>query len=74
MLFGMKGELMKLKALKSFEKMIDATIGRTRNEGEIFEVDKDRAKILLEHNLVEEVVEEIVEKPKKETPKKKKSK
>ena len=62
---------MKLKALKSFETIIDATIGRKRIEGEIFEVDEDRAKVLLDHELVEVVIEE---KPKKETPKKKKTK
>lgn len=61
---------MKVKAKQEFELIIDATIGRTRNLGEEWEVSEERAKVLLEHNLVTVVeephTEEIAEvKPKK---------
>lgn len=61
---------MKVKAKQEFGLIIDATIGRTRNLGEEWEVSEERAKVLLEHNLVTVVeephVEETVEvKPKK---------
>ena len=48
---------MKVKAKQEFGLIIDATIGRTRNLGEEWEVSEERAKVLLEHNLVT-VVEE----------------
>lgn len=48
---------MKVRAKQEFELMIDATIGRTRKLGEEWEVSEERAKVLLEHNLVT-VVEE----------------
>ena len=61
---------MKVKAKQEFGLIIDATIGRTRNLGEEWEVSEERAKVLLEHNLVTVVeephAEEIIEvKPKK---------
>lgn len=61
---------MKVKAKQEFGLIIDATIGRTRNLGEVWEVSEERAKVLLEHNLVTVVeephAEEIAEaKPKK---------
>lgn len=55
---------MKLKALQEFERIVDSTIGRTRKNGEIFEVSEERAKVLLNANLVE-VVEEKIEKVEK---------
>lgn len=72
MRFHFKGGNMKLKAKKSFERVMDATIGRFRKEGEEFFADEKRASVLLERGLVEIVPEEeIKEEPK---PKKKKSK
>ena len=60
---------MKVKAKQEFGLIIDATIGRTRNLGEEWEVSEERAKVLLEHNLVTVVEEphtEVAEvKPKK---------
>lgn len=61
---------MKVKAKQEFELIIDATIGRTRKLGEEWEVSEERAKVLLEHNLVNVVeephAEEVAEvKPKK---------
>lgn len=48
---------MKLKAKAKFENVIDTRVGRTRKAGEIFEADDERAKVLLNANLVY-VVEE----------------
>lgn len=66
---------MKVKAKQEFGLIIDATIGRTRNLGEEWEVTEERAKVLLNAGLVTVVEEphvlkaapeEIVEvKPKK---------
>ena len=72
---------MKLRALKSFEKIIDGSIGRPRKNGEIFEVDQKRAELLLSHKLVEIVPELKAEEPpvtpmveeKQEEPKKKRT-
>lgn len=60
---------MKVKANKNFESIIDATIGRVRKNGEVWEVSEQRAKVLLEHNLVS-VVEEEEKKPRKPRTKK----
>lgn len=49
---------MKVKAKQEFGLIIDATIGRTRNLGEEWEVSEERGKLLLEHNLVTVVEEE----------------
>jgi len=49
---------MKVKALKSFENVVDTQVGRVRKENETFEVSDDRARILLDHKLVI-VVEEL---------------
>ena len=48
---------MKVKAKQEFGLIIDATIGRTRNLGEEWEVTEERAKVLLNAGLVT-VVEE----------------
>ena len=64
----MEREKMRVIAKRNFEHIIDATIGRPRLEGEEFEVDKDRAQLLKEHDLViivrEEPIPEKVEIPK----------
>lgn len=59
---------MKVKANKSFERITDLTIGRPRKDGEIFEVDESRAKVLLDRNLVSvvEEKEEVKEKAKED--------
>lgn len=44
---------MKVKALKKFERICDSSVNRVRKDGEIFEVDKDRAELLLSKGLVE---------------------
>lgn len=49
--------IMKVKAKQEFGLIIDATIGRTRNLGEEWEVTEERAKVLLNAGLVT-VVEE----------------
>lgn len=46
---------MKVKALNRFEHILDSTIGRTRHRGEIFDVDPERAKLLMANNLVVEI-------------------
>lgn len=60
---------MKVKAKQEFGLIIDATIGRPRNLGEEWEVSEERAKVLLEHNLVtvveESHAEEVAVKSKK---------
>lgn len=43
---------MKVKANKEFEWILDSTVGRSRVNGEIFEVDEDRANVLIEKGLV----------------------
>lgn len=48
---------MKVRAKQEFGLIIDATIGRTRNLGEEWEVTEERAKVLLNAGLVT-VVEE----------------
>lgn len=66
---------MKVKAKKRFEYITDNTVNRKRKEGEIFEVDESRAKLLLDHNLIEIVREVEIETPieeVKEEPKPKK--
>lgn len=63
---------MKVKAKKRFEYITDNTVNRKRKEGEIFEVDESRAKLLLDHNLIEIVSEFIEEAPVEEEPKPKK--
>ena len=50
---------MKVIARHEFEGIIDATIGRARKAGEVFEVDAARANLLLEHHLIEVIPEEI---------------
>lgn len=54
---------MKVKAKKRFEYITDNTVNRKRKEGEIFEVDESRAKLLLDHNLIEIVREVEIETP-----------
>ena len=59
---------MKVKAKQEFGLIIDATIGRTRNLGEEWEVSEERAKVLLNAGLVtvvEPTIEVVEEKPKK---------
>lgn len=63
---------MKVKAKKRFEYITDNTVNRKRKEGEIFEVDESRAKLLLDHNLIEIVREAEIEAPIEEEPKPKK--
>lgn len=50
---------MKVKAKQEFGLIIDATIGRTRNLGEEWEVTEERAKVLLNAGLVTVVEPEI---------------
>lgn len=50
---------MKVIARHEFESIIDATIGRARKAGEVFEVGAARANLLLEHHLIEVIPEEI---------------
>lgn len=61
---------MKVKAKKAFESITDLTVNRKRVYGEVFEVTEERAKVLLDRDLVE-VIEEEEKKPKKKTTKKK---
>ena len=63
---------MKLQARHSFEHVIDTTVGRIRKAGEVFEADEARAKVLLEHNLVYVLPEEVKEEPKEEIKEEKK--
>lgn len=59
---------MKVRANKNFESIIDATIGRVRKAGEEWEVNEQRAKLLLDHKLVsivEEPKEQVEVKPEK---------
>ena len=76
-LFSERGK-MKVRAKQGFEFITDSTIGRVRKNGEIFEVDEDRAKLLLKHDLIEVIEEAKEEEPKVEikdqTPKKTKKK
>lgn len=67
---------MKVQAKIHFERVTDVTVGRPRKAGEIFEVSEERAKVLLEHNLVsvlpeekEEITEEKEKKPRKKVKK-----
>lgn len=58
---------MKLVALKKFETINDKTINRPRKEGEIFEVDEARAKLLISNavaKIYEEPEQEVKEEPK----------
>ena len=48
---------MKVKANQKFEWIVDSTIGRVRVNGEEFEVDEDRAKVLLDKGLIEPLEE-----------------
>lgn len=67
---------MKVQATKKFESIIDATIGRKRPAGEVFEVNEQRAQLLLSRGLViavdepkeEPKAEPAIEKPKTEKP------
>ena len=52
---------MKVKAKRRFEYVIDTTVNRIRREGEIFDVNDERAKLLLKHHLIEILPEEIAE-------------
>ena len=75
--------MVRVKAKQEFGLVIDATIGRTRNLGEEWEVSEERANVLLNARLVTVVPEEpkvveatpdeieVVEKPKKRARKKK---
>lgn len=58
---------MKVKALKKFERVCDSSVNRTRKDGEIFEVDKERADLLVSKGLVEvlekQVKKEVAEEP-----------
>lgn len=54
---------MKVKANVNFERVKDMTVGRTRKNGEIFEVDKARAELLFKHNLISIVEEDIKQEP-----------
>lgn len=65
---------MKVKANTKFESIIDKTIGRPRKNGEVFEVSEERAKLLMDHNLILIVEEEPKEEIKEEKPKKKSKK
>lgn len=49
---------MKVKAIKYFK---DAKVNKDRNIGDIFEVDEERAKVLVEHNAVEVLSVEVEE-------------
>lgn len=52
--------MIKVKALKNFEKVIDNTIGRPRKEGETWEVSEDRLKTIQKFTLpLVEVVEDV---------------
>lgn len=48
---------MKVRAIKYFK---DAKVNKDRNIGDIFEVDEERLQVLLNHNAVEKIVDEIV--------------
>lgn len=52
---------MKVRAKQKFETIIDSTIGRKRKNGEVFEVSEERAKLLLNNDLVD-----LIEEPKQE--------
>ena len=75
---------MKVQARHEFENITDITVNRPRKAGEIFEVDEERAKLLLDHHLIEILpqeepkaepkVEEIKEEVKEEVKKPRKSK
>jgi hypothetical protein len=71
---------MKVQARHEFENITDITVNRPRKAGEIFEVDEKRAKLLLDHHLIEILpqeepkVEEIKEEIKEEVKKPRKSK
>lgn len=58
---------MKVKALKKFERVCDSSVNRVRKDGEIFEVDKERADLLVSKGLVEvlekQVKKEVAEEP-----------
>ena len=54
----------KVKANKNFELPVDITIGRPRQDGEIFIVEDGRAEQLEALGLVE-ILEDVEEKPKK---------
>lgn len=64
---------MKLRAKQKFEFVTDLIVKRPRKNGEVFEASEERAKALLENNLVEIVDEsdqvvsgvEVADKPKR---------
>lgn len=66
---------MKVRALKKFESIIDGAIGRKRREGEVWEVDQERAEHLIRHGVAELVeldpveVSEPAKEPEPEKPK-----
>lgn len=62
---------MKVQAKIHFERVTDVTVGRPRKAGEIFEVSEERAKVLLEHNLVSVLPEEENTEEKEKKPRKK---
>lgn len=67
--------MVRVRATKKFEGLIDGAIGRTRKEGEEWEVDEARAEHLAKHGvaiILEEPKEpEEVKEPKKRGRKKK---